>query len=319
MALTKYTYSIATDTANAAVVGSNLQQEIGADATITIAVDRIDTAGDVLDVWMKAALSAGEITQLGVVVGAHDGVPIAPAPTAVHLTTKKGIAPPEEPDGKPVVVMSPSTEGWLTWFTGAGDHVVNQTRGDGQQLRLTFTQAETKEVAIQMIEPVEIHDGQLFYTSSDWSPDDRWNFFVRMPATTTAPNAGLGNCNLTDVGGFNIITPASGDGSHDIDLAQAVPVPSSAGYWDVDLITGAVSPSATPGSAEWDLFDVQIQSYFMRNMPMGNPLGVFDIDTYKAEWISERWLMVLEIVRNTVGAGTFEASAWLMFFREKTT
>lgn len=228
---------------------------------------------------------------------------------------------PEEPDGKPVVVMSPSTEGWMTWFTGAGDDLSPTPpasgRGDGQKLEIDFAGPETKEVAIQMLEPVEIHDGQLCWDPALWTKADRWSFFVRMPATVTTPNAGLGNCNLVDLGGYNLIVPAAGDGSHDIDLAQAVPVPMTGGYWDANHATGVVTPSVTPGKADWGLFDVQIQSYFMKNMGLGNPLGIFDIDTYKAEWISERWKLVLEVVRATAGAA--DVSGWLMFFRENST
>jgi hypothetical protein len=226
---------------------------------------------------------------------------------------------PAEPDGKPVFVMSPSTEGWMTWFTGSGDDLSPTPpasgRGEGTKLEIDFAGPGTEEVAIQMLEPVEIHDGQLCWDPALWTKADRWSFKVRMPATVTTPNAGAGNCNLVDLGGYNLIVPAAGDGSHDIDLGQAVPVPSSTGYWDVDHDTGAVAPSTS--SASWVLLDLQIESYFMRNMPLSNPLGIFDIDTYKAEWISERWKLVLEVVRSS--AGSADVSGWLMFFREHST
>lgn len=70
---TPRTYSIASDTASGAVLPDALTQEIADDATITTALDRIDTAGDVLDIHFTAALSGAEITALDAVVAAHTG------------------------------------------------------------------------------------------------------------------------------------------------------------------------------------------------------------------------------------------------------
>ena len=77
MAETNYIYSIATDTANAAVIGRTLQNEIEASAIVT-AVERIDTSGDVLDVVMKDIISAGDQTILDAIVAAHTGIQSAP-------------------------------------------------------------------------------------------------------------------------------------------------------------------------------------------------------------------------------------------------
>jgi hypothetical protein len=75
MAQTKYTYSIATDTANAAVDVNALQEEVRASA-IVIALDFINAFGDVLDIYMKDALTAGDETILNGVVTAHTAVPL---------------------------------------------------------------------------------------------------------------------------------------------------------------------------------------------------------------------------------------------------
>lgn len=235
---------------------------------------------------------------------------------------------PRKRDGKPVSIMTPSSIGWNTWFTGAGDDPSpvppNSGRGDGTKLRLTFMGPGVQEVEMQMSEIVEIHDGQLFYTpAADWSPDDRWDFFVRIPATTTTPNGGgTGNCNLVPQAGYNVIVPAAGNGAYDVDLATACPVPSdgmNTGYWDCDYKSGETTPSAAPGTAEYHLFDLQIESFFMRNMPAGNPLGIFDIDTYDAEWIHHSWKLVMRMDRISTGVGPYEISVWLMLFRVNTT
>ena len=73
MAATKYTYSVSGDTLNGVANAAALHYEIDETSTITIGVDHIEKAGDVLDVWMKAALSAGEETTLDGVVAAHTG------------------------------------------------------------------------------------------------------------------------------------------------------------------------------------------------------------------------------------------------------
>jgi hypothetical protein len=73
MAQTKYTYSIATDTLNALADLSALQKEIRDSAIIT-AHDFNQSSADVLDIYMKDALSAGDETILDGIVAAHTGV-----------------------------------------------------------------------------------------------------------------------------------------------------------------------------------------------------------------------------------------------------
>lgn len=75
MADTKYTYSIATDTANAKLAADSLAKEIQDSAIIT-ALSNVTALGDVLDVAMKAALTTGDKTILDGVVTAHTGVPL---------------------------------------------------------------------------------------------------------------------------------------------------------------------------------------------------------------------------------------------------
>jgi hypothetical protein len=80
MAATNYTYSIATDTANAAVHTRSLDEAIRTSAIVT-ALDGLTTGGDVLTVKMKDALSGGDETILDGLISAHTGVvTVAPAP-----------------------------------------------------------------------------------------------------------------------------------------------------------------------------------------------------------------------------------------------
>jgi hypothetical protein len=75
MAETTYTFSISADTANGVVVGSKLASEIRG-SSILVALNRVDTSGDVLDIVFKDVLDSVDDGTLIDLVGAHDGVAI---------------------------------------------------------------------------------------------------------------------------------------------------------------------------------------------------------------------------------------------------
>jgi hypothetical protein len=81
---TKYTYSISVDFPNGAMAPDRLTQEIRSSA-ITIALDRIDTAGDICDIWFKDVLPAVDQTALGGLVAAHSGQPLPGSAQPVSL------------------------------------------------------------------------------------------------------------------------------------------------------------------------------------------------------------------------------------------
>lgn len=227
---------------------------------------------------------------------------------------------PQEEDGRPVFVMSPARNGWRTWFHGAGDNLVSGSRGNGQRMRLTLTGSGHYDyIDVQYTEPVEVHDGQAYYTPVDnWSMDDVLEMSIIMPPTTISLNMGFGNCITSSVGGlYDVYLPYT-SGTHDIDLLDAVPVPAEAndGYWDVDNETGIVS-AAVWGSGSHNLISVPVEVYFIRNFPMGHPLGVLDVDTYKTEWIHNNWTLRIHVTKNSSGSGEF--AAWLLGFRKYST
>lgn len=87
---TKYTYSISTDFPSG-LASDRLDRDIRATAGITIALDRIDTAGDVCDVWFRDVLPAGQETVLDGLVAAHTGEPLPAEPRVDetgHLVSK---------------------------------------------------------------------------------------------------------------------------------------------------------------------------------------------------------------------------------------
>ena len=231
-------------------------------------------------------------------------------------------------DNPQVVTPSPAPEGWLTWFAGADDDPSPPAgqvgRGEGNQVLITCTQDETLTQDLNFNEPIEFHDGEVTWEPADWDFLDTFSFSVIMPATTPTSNAGSGNCNRVEVApstGMHILIPAAGNGSHDVDLATAIPVPSrgKTGYYDVDRKTGVVTVSTTPGRADFDLYDFQNEIYFLKRIGMGNPLGVFAIDVYKTDWVSERWTPRFKVERATTGSGTFRVGAWFFVYRPGNT
>jgi hypothetical protein len=146
MAETTYTYSIANHTSNGAVHTPTLKKEIES-SSITISLERIDTASDSLKIVFKNSISAGEETTLDNLVSAHDGV-AAEEPEAVTIqgvektSQLKSLAVHEvPPEGSSSVFCSHDFTDKTTWYTESVA-VVDETltdSGDG----LTFEAANT--------------------------------------------------------------------------------------------------------------------------------------------------------------------------------
>lgn len=135
MAETTYTYSVASDMPGGAVNIGKLADEIQASSIVT-ALERIDLAGDVLDVIFKDALSAGDKTTFdgdttgpaGGLLAAHDNTASLPDTQTVKLdTTEKHIVEIQEVSPGPlsyrnsplplIDIDNPATEGScvLSW------------------------------------------------------------------------------------------------------------------------------------------------------------------------------------------------------------
>ena len=91
------------------------------------------------------------------------------------------------------------------------------------------------------------------------------------------------------------------------------------GYWDVDRYwSGAVSAAAVGGEGEFNLYTFAVEMYFCKKIDCGNPLGVWDLDAYKAEWISQRWKLVFSATRATAETSG-RIGGYLMIFRPGAT
>lgn len=309
-----FTYSKINDF-SAAVNISTLSAEISKSA-ITIALDHIGTSGDVCTVFFKAELPSADETILAAVIAAHTGASLQEPPQLVRLDA------PTDPGNKPIVSISPATIGLKTWLTGAGDGPDAASRGLGTPILVEFDGTESfpfeKETLYTFNEPIEIHDGQLVWGPvGAWGHQDRFSLSIIIPAVVATPNAGFGNVNAVSLGGGAVVyVPAAGDGSHDVDLSVASPSPASVegtGYWDVDQLTGVITPAANPGAGDFNLLNFQLEPYFIANIGMGHRYGVFDVDVYRCSWVHTSWVMRLSVSKVTPVAG--DMSGWVLAFR----
>ena len=280
MAETPYTYSIQDDfLQNHEVNSGTLTTEIEASA-ITIALERIDTGAGNCVIVFKAALSAGEETILDGLVAAHDGDAAAPAPIPV------AIAGPTTSDGKQIVLPCLFPGGVYLFVCGATDS--ETVRGEGDLLIVSSeTSGDTTVEMDPFLDFVYIAGGTLLFEGGvlgDW-------FSARMvcPATTPVLNeANTGNCNLMDCPacpgvpeGTKLIVPAAGNGTHDVDLATAIPVPShdteepgvGSGFYNWNEPSsgaGRGTITAVPGmTGDYHLLDHEVQlAAFVNRVPL---------------------------------------------------
>jgi len=91
MASTKYTYNKSCD-------AQRLTLEIQ-ESTIIIALDYITGSADLVDIWFKAELAAGEVTTLTALVGAHVNTPLPDNQISMVEVSK---LPPAQPFADPL-------------------------------------------------------------------------------------------------------------------------------------------------------------------------------------------------------------------------
>ena len=277
--VTKYTYSIQTDFPNHKEDSTTLTTEIGL-SSITVALDHIDTAGDDCDIWFKASLSEGEETALDAVVAAHTGVAPAHDP---ELVTIDG---PTTADGKQIVLPCLFPGGVYLFVCGATDS--ETVRGEGDLLTVSSEGAGDTTVNMDpFLDFVYVAGGTLVFEGGalgDW-------FSARMVCPATVPvvnETNTGNCNLMDCPpcpgvpeGTKLIVPAANNGTHDVDLATAVPVPShdpeedgtGTGFYNWNEPTSGVGRgtiSAVPGmTGDYHLLDHEVQLVnFVNRVPL---------------------------------------------------
>lgn len=314
--MAKYTYSVQNDFPHHKVDNARLHYEVQK-SKIKVALGGVSVTEDVCDVMFNGDLDSTDQDRLDEVVSKHDGTPL-PGPKVdkdgIPITVDKAA----ESDGRQIVAVSPAGVGWKTWFTGAGDSPT-EGRGMGTPMRVEFDGTETfpctKTGGFGFLELVAIHDGQVNWGPPEvWSYEDRFHLGAHIPANTPVPNgSNTGNVNLYPLGpGMNLLVPAAGNGTHDIELATAVPTPcAEGGYWNIDENTGVITPG--DGTTLWQMYDFPLDVWLARSVYMGNYMCVWDIDVYRVEWWHPRWVFNIVVDKVTPGAGWI--GGWLYIFR----
>lgn len=189
------------------------------------------------------------------------------------------------------------------YFTSEGDDTTNGRRGEGGRLVMSHADgaSTTNETIIQFVDYIQILGGRIRVVGAN--PDDYISFDCYVDATPVVVNdMTVGNCNLYDIGGgANMIIPAEGNGTHDVDLTaainvnvagnpgqptlitQAIPVPAteedgtSKGHFDWNRITGAVT--ANPGRGKYYLFNFpMVLSRYVNKICVYSGTETFDHD-----------------------------------------
>jgi len=322
MASTSYEYAYSAFP-NDKVAPDRLAQEITASVLIVPSLDMAsggvvaDDTDQICTIWFLAALSTEEQAALAAIVAAHSGEPLT-SPQEVTIPNAR-----YDTDKKQVVVITPAPRGSFTWYTSHGDQTdPSLVRGGGQEMSIHFDAQETgtKEVEVQFAEGVYVHDGEINWRDpTDFNAGDHFDVFIKFAATAVVANPGAGNCNLYPLGpGMNMIVPAAGDGSHDVDLATACPVPSSAGPYVVSEKTDVITVGEASGEfvMQCALFDFQVPNfYLLRAMSMLSNRGVWEIDAYLVEWISNKWKLCMSVTKTNQVANAVDIAAIVMLFR----
>lgn len=248
---------------------------------------------------------------------------------------------PRDEEDKQIVTIYPASLDKKTFYSSAGDNMSptppDTGRGKGTPIHIAWDGTEvfpsTKEVELQFSEVIEVHDGE-----ASWKPIDNFggvdvfSFDIQVPASSPTSTPGAGNVNEVDLGGgMKAYIPAAGNGSHTVDLsdykaanaAKPVPIPhddplAAVAVWKVNSKTGVLSAwTTTPGENDriHAIFNfAPPKASIVRNVNMGSPRGVFEIEAYRVELGHPSWHYHVVATKTTPGAGEF--NGWLLCYRK---
>lgn len=225
------------------------------------------------------------------------------------------------------VVLVPQNPGRYLFTTSFGDSTGPLVRAGGTALKLSLTGVATAQVDLQFGETIEFHDAGFFWGSNNsFDRTDELSFMLVAPATVVVADAGAGDCNLSAVTGGNKLIPASlTDGSHDVNLTNAVPVLAEDnsgnpnGNWNVDWDDGVITPIADIATPDGnvDLFDFEIIPRMAAKILMTNADKEFHMAAYKVLNVHPNHKLRLKITKNSTGLGW--VVGWMRIFRNITT
>jgi len=203
----KYTYSISNDFPNQKVNPTGLTNAIR-NATITVALDYINTDNDDCDVWFKLALSGAEETTLSGVVAAHTAAPMSSDPAPVTLGDEL-----RDRSGKLRIHQTSRALGTGTCWMGVGDDCCDPHNvGGGEPMTFDYNTASgtttlTKYIDYNCINnETWLHEGYITWKNAHFD-----TLTLEMVPRVTTYTASSGTYyNL--YGGYMVV-PAAGDGT----------------------------------------------------------------------------------------------------------
>lgn len=272
---------------NGKVTSITLMEEIR-NSEIVTSLDHIDTIGTIVSIWFKSSLSIDDKNILINLISIHEGNPLQ-NPQEENGIPIISLSGPKTSDGKLIVLPNLFPGGVSLYLTGAAD---NTDYGDGQAFMLSSDDNNDISIRWTFLDWVYLAGGAVHFMNAVLG--DSVDFIAFAPASIVTPNNDLiGNCILAGPGDV-LIVPANGNGTHDVDLSTAVPIPSYAideipvddihgtkpsGFWEwdePDLGKGKIIPSI-PNSGRYNLYAVKINlARFVNRFPI-NGTGTIDM------------------------------------------
>lgn len=253
---------------------------------------------------------------------------------ALSLASRTDLhAPVRDSSGKQIVLPNIFPGDVTLYYTGAGDDIDAENPsigvGDGAEMSVQSTTIETKDQTIGFIDWIYVAGGGVTFKDAvkgDWA-----SLSLMCPATPVEEAAeNDGNCNVNEE--THKITPADGDGTHNVDLELARPFPA----FDPDgemigdyvwvespagpgVILKAVDAGLTAGNAPFNLYTVEKRiARFANKLPLVGT-GVKDIlvPAIKPKKILPQWRFKVELHNST--EKTLDFSWYLVTARLRTT
>lgn len=299
-------------------------------SAIVIALDYINKndGTQICTIVFKDPLSPGDETILDTIVANHNGEPLPnDIPQPVELYSDVGEPAPKTADGTNIFLPNLFPVNVFFYINGAGDGVA--TRGDGQQFNASRSTNGDTVVEWSYIDWVYAAGGGIFWQNGqvgDWA-----SMQITAPASSVTPNGGgTGNCNLVPIPGGNLIVPAPGNGSYDVDLATAVPIPTyieegqpGTGYWEwstPNTGSGTITPSPTPGQGAYNLFDFSrlLVRFVNRFQLVGTDRVNLTVPAIRPKRILPQWKLSV-VLHNEAGGHDIVIQWYLMTARNTST
>lgn len=327
--MTAYNFTISTAFPAAKVSSDRLTQEIRASA-ITVALDGINTAGDLCTVIFKAALSGGEETTLNGLVAAHTGEPLPDNTlTKVQQYTSEGVPAPIAADGKPFVLPNSFPGEVLLNFTGVSDKLSPADRFGGDDFGLQVVGAAGDATFIvDFLDGVFLAGGHIEWDGGSYGSTVYMELYAPASTVKDPASPNTGDCNLVPIApGVNLIVPAvPGTGAKDLDVVVPIPandVETNApnGYWAYSepwVGKGTIS-AGTPGASKYNLLDIPVELAHFAKIHLMRDSGARDMiaPAINPKWILPEWKMKV-ILHNGDANKTIRVAWDLLVARRKS-